>query len=184
MTTLDWPALAAEIKAAREKKGMERQLDLAIAAGVSESTIGKLEAGGGKYTEVPYTLEAVCRALGWTGSSGVDILHGGKPTLAPEDESPTSPSPHSDREAPAEDPSSGPGYLARDMPLRMRQELRQGRVVDSEIVDIDRPGSDSKFLLVWKTRADKEEVTAEELEEWTRIQRTLRGLPTQEETEG
>ncbi|ONK09506.1 helix-turn-helix transcriptional regulator [Streptomyces sp. MP131-18] len=154
----DWARLAEAIRQARATRGW-RQIDLADAAGVTESTIQNLEAGTRTYTRLPQSLKAIERALGWAPGSAVSIVDGGDPT-------------------PLSSPEQAPGsVLPVDIPLRVRQELQQGHVVDTEVVDLSRPGSKSTVLVLWKKGDSASAVTAEEVAEWTRIQRAVRGIP-------
>ena len=155
----DWPRLAAAIKAAREARGMT-QVELADAAGVVETTVQNLEDENRTYARTPPSLKHIERALGWAPGSVTAVLEGGEPTSMPE----------SSQEAPD---------MAEGMPLLMSSELRQGKVVDTVVADLSRPGARSKFLVIWKTDdADNADITPEDVAEWSRIQRTLHGLPT------
>lgn len=159
----DWARLAAAIKAARARRGM-RQVDLAEAAGVSEATVQNLESSevGEERSRVPTSLAAVERALGWTPGSGEIVLAGGEPV--PIEGAPTK------------------GALAEGMPLRVQKELTSGKVVDTYVADLSRPGARGRFVVVWKAdEADGAgELDEEDVAEWTRIQRAMRGLPTGE----
>lgn len=163
----DWSRLAAAVKRRRKELGMT-QIGLATAAGVSESTIQLLESGTPR-GRMPRSLPAVERELGWAPGSATALLMGGVATPLPDapqesdaDEAPQEPAPR----------------LADGMPVRVRHELSRGRVVDTEVADVSRTGSSSRFILVWKSDEDGGDVSPEELEEWTRVQRLLRDLPT------
>lgn len=143
------------------------QIGLAAGAGVSESTVQLLEAGEGR-TRLPRSLPSVERALGWAPGSAVVVLEGGDPEMLPEEP----PEPEVSPQA----PSAG---LAEGMPARVGHELSSGRVVDTEVAEVSRPGSRSRFILVWKTNEGGGAINPEDLEEWTRLQRALRGLPSE-----
>lgn len=169
----DWKRLAAAVKAARDERNLT-QVELADATGLSESTIQNLESGR-EYTRLPTSLARIEEYFRWAPGSAQEVLAGGEPTLLPE--------PVEDEVSPPSAAPSGPN-LAEGMPLRVAQELTQGKVVDTEVVDLTPPGSNSRMIAVWLRDADQPvdtDVYREELREWSRVQRALRGIPSEPE---
>jgi transcriptional regulator with XRE-family HTH domain len=148
----DWERLAAAVEAAREAKSLT-QVALAEAAGVSESTVQNLESGKER-TRVPASLPKVERALGWAPGSGEAILDGGDPT------------PVSEVAAPA----SG-------LPLRILQELQDGPLLDTTVLDLTPLGSNARMIVVVKGEPDAspEQIRADLLA-WAKAQRHLQNL--------
>lgn len=67
------------IAEARKREGLERQIDMVRASGLSKSTISRLEQGQ-ELGEA--SLRAIAKTIGWTGDSAEDVLAGGEPTIA------------------------------------------------------------------------------------------------------
>lgn len=163
--SLDWERLAKAIKRAREEHRMTQKA-LAAAAGVSESTIQNLESGR-SYSRRPDSLPYVEGALHWAPGSIGTVLAGGDPTPTPEEPAPES-----------EELAGGQGRWAEGLTLRVIQEMTEGQVLDSQVLDLTRPGSTSRMVVVLKrgeTSATPDEIR-EDLEEWSRVQRALLGL--------
>lgn len=74
------------IAEARKQQGLERQVDLIRASGLSKSTIRRLDRGEELGENA---LRAITKALGWTGDSAEAVLNGGEPTPAGDPESST-----------------------------------------------------------------------------------------------
>jgi transcriptional regulator with XRE-family HTH domain len=162
----DWERLAEAIKAARKARGWT-QKDLAATARVGFSTVQRLESGK-PASRTPASLPHVERALGWAHGSVEDILAGGEPT--PEG------TPEGQLEL-TQVRGTAP-TLAAGMPLRVIQELTEGEVLDTEVLDLSRPGSDTRMVVVIKrgaTDASPDQIR-EDLEVWTRVQRELRRI--------
>lgn len=157
----DWKRLGRAIKAQREHLGMATQQELATRAGVSRQTVISLE-GGTERTRVPATIGKVEKALGWEPGTATRILS----------------------EAPPE-PSAA--KFADGMPVRVAQELSDGQVVDTEVLDLSVPGGKSRLVVVYKHDSEAAAMTPEELrvavKEWTRIQRALRHIAGDSEAE-
>lgn len=75
----NWKNLAEHVKARRVELGMRTTRQLATAVGITEKTIGRLEAG---HSVRAGTLAAVERALDWLPGSMLDLLNGGEPRVA------------------------------------------------------------------------------------------------------
>ena len=165
----DWVRLGAAIREARRARGMS-QLELAEAASVSEGTIQNLEGLKEAPTRRLPTLPRVEAALGWIVGAHTHILRGEDPPLVPS-------GPES--AAGAEPGTDGP---MRDLPLRIRHELSESEVLDSEVLDLTAAGTK---MLVLFTRPDDSGASEEELrrdfKKWTEVQRRLRGIVAEQE---
>lgn len=148
----DWARLARTIEDARKAKGLT-QVGLAEAAAVSESTIQNLESDKER-KHVPASLYKVERALGWATGSGEAILNGGEPAVA---------------EEAAEPPT--------DLPLRILQELKDGPLLDTTVLDLTPLGSKARMVVVVKGEPDAspEQIRADLLA-WAKAQRFLQNL--------
>lgn len=153
----DWKRLARAIEGARIA-GNLTQVALAQKAGVSESTIQNLEAAKeGK--RVPASLHKVERALGWTSGSGERILDGGDPETAEESAPPP------------------PG-----LPLRIVQELEDGPLLDTTVLDLTPLGSSARMIVVVKGApgASPEQIR-NDLLAWARTQERLESLTSRDD---
>ncbi|MEU6657832.1 helix-turn-helix transcriptional regulator [Streptomyces sp. NPDC046821] len=177
-TTRDWKRLAEAIRDVRKARGW-RQEDLAEAAGIGYSTVQRAESSDG-YKTMPLTIDKIERTLGWTPGSARAVLEGGTPTLlTPPAAAPVPPA--ADTEMPASASGDAAGFVAR-LPARIQHELADGELVDTDVIELQRKGM---RLIVFATR-DPEQATedraekAEDIREWTRVQRRLRGLASDE----
>ena len=82
MTGEDWLRLADYVVARRVELGMRDRRAFAVAAGVTERTLGKLE--NGQHVS-PSTLGMVENRLGWAPGSCRRILAGGEPKAGSQD---------------------------------------------------------------------------------------------------
>ncbi|MBL1100089.1 helix-turn-helix domain-containing protein [Streptomyces coffeae] len=157
----DWTRLGRAIRSAREELGMT-QAALAKAAGVARQTLRSLEAGEDR-GRIPPSLGKVESALGWPSGHAMRTLEG-------RDEPPAPPA------------QTRPPY--EGMPLRVIKELTDGQVLDSEVVDLTKPGSSSRLVVVYMSDAPAAEMDPEqlraEIEEWTRVQRAMRRIAENE----
>ena len=161
--TLDWAPVAAAVRAARESMHLGQD-DLADLAGVSRNTITNLE-GGHSYSRIPRTIVQVGRVFGWPDpmADAARIIAGHPaPPLQPRAESPAAPA----------QASEGNG-----MPLRLERQLRDGRVVESTIVEID------GLKLVVVLMSDQEQEVSDRqiangLAAWSDLERRSRNLST------
>ncbi|KAF0647118.1 MULTISPECIES: helix-turn-helix domain-containing protein [Streptomyces] len=151
----DWARLGRAIKARREQLGLTTQQALADAAGVTRQTVQSLESGKPR-SRMPATVAAVEKALQWDPGEASRILT---------------------------EPSSPVEKYAEGMPSRVRRELSDGEVVDTEVLDLGIPGSGSRLVVVFKRDSPAGDMDPAELqrqvEEWTRIQRAMRHLAAQ-----
>jgi DNA-binding XRE family transcriptional regulator len=156
----DWKRLGDAIKARREELGMRRQQDLADAAGISRQSVQSLESGnsGKGWKRTPPTLDPVRKALDWDPETVARYL----------------------TPASQEAQNGVTPQLAEGMPARVVRELSAGQVVDTEVVELNIPGTPFKFVGILKQDASAADATPEEmrrvLQEWSRVQRAMRGL--------
>jgi DNA-binding XRE family transcriptional regulator len=157
-----WERLGCLLKEAREARDLT-QVALGEAIGVKRAAVGNIEAGASR--RVTPTLRAYARHVGWTDSSIDDVLAGGEPSM----ERPTVETVGQ----PREDGRWGP--LAR-VPERLVQELIDGVVVDTDVLDLTPDGSAAVLMLVIERdglNRDPQQV-AEDLRAWSRKQREIR----------
>lgn len=152
----DWKRLGRAIKAQREHLGLTTQQALADAAGVTRQTVQSLESGTDR-SRMPATISAIEQALKWEPGEAARLLAG-------------------------DPPSESTQRFAEGMPMRIAQELSDGQVVDTEVLDLSVPGSSSRIVVVFKSDAaaadrDPAELRAE-LQEFSRIQRAMRKIVT------
>lgn len=153
----DWKRLGRAIKAQREHLGMTTQQELAEAAGVTRQTVQSLEAGKQR-SRMPGAIAPVEKALRWEPGTAARILT-------------------------VEEPEPDAGRFAEGMPVRIAQELSSGQVVDTEVLDLSLPGSNSRLVVVFKQDAsaadmDPAQLRAE-LQEWSRMQRAMRRIASE-----
>ncbi|MER7151207.1 helix-turn-helix domain-containing protein [Streptomyces lydicus] len=152
----DWKRLAEAIKDARQALRLT-QVDLASAAGVSESTVQNLEAGESR-VRIPTSLPKIERALNWREGSAHAVLGGGEPTLS------------------AAPPDSDTGTVT-ELPLRIVQELADGPLLDTTVLDLTPLGSDARMIVVVKGTPDASpEQIRKDLLAWAAAQRYLENL--------
>lgn len=157
----DWKRLGRAIAAQRDHLGLARQEDLAAAAGVNRQTVQSLEAGKPR-TRMPASIAKVEKALSWEPGTAARIL--------------------------TERPSEGAApRFAAGMPMRVAQELSDGQVVDTDVLDLTLPGSKSRLVVVFKHDSEAAGMAPDELraelQEWTRIQRALRRIAAGDEAD-
>lgn len=154
----DWKRLAEAIKEARQALRLT-QVDLAHAAGVSESTVQNLEAGESR-TRIPTSLPKVERALNWSEGSAQAVLEGGEPAPVTSHEGDT------DRVG-----------TVTELPLRIVQELADGPLLDTTVLDLTPLGSDARMIVVVKGKPDASpEQIRNDLLAWAAAQRHLENL--------
>lgn len=153
----DWTRLGRAIRSTREERGLTQNA-LATTAGVARQTLRSLEAGEDR-SRIPPSLSKVESALGWPSGHAMRILEG------------------------KEEPPATPAQAATaydGMPLRVIKELTDGQLLDSEVVDLTKPGSKSRLVVFYMSDApaadmDPNQLRAE-IEEWTRVQRAMRRI--------
>jgi hypothetical protein len=75
----NWRRLADYVVARRVELGMRDRRALALATGITDRTLGKLENG---QRVSPSTLAVIENELGWAPGSGRRVLAGGEPSLS------------------------------------------------------------------------------------------------------
>lgn len=162
----DWKRLSRAIKDARVRLHLTQKA-LADAAGVSEGTVQNLEAGETRH-RLPPSLPKVEAALGWEHGSAHSVLAGGEPTLTPA----------RTEAAPVSEGSSAMG----DLPLRIVQELTDGPLLDTAVLDLSQLGSDARMVVVVKGKdgASPDQIRRDLLA-WARAQERLQGLKDDDE---
>jgi transcriptional regulator with XRE-family HTH domain len=167
-TKLQWAALGAAIRAAREARGLT-QVNLAELAGISEGSVQNLE-GGSPRSRIPQSLAKVEPHIGWSTGSGIAILHGGEP------------SPASSTDEEHEGAQRGKDTLREKLPLRIVDELESDdSLLDSAVIQL--PGlSGARMTVIVHGQPD---ATPEQIQEallaWRRAERNLHRLPDADE---
>ncbi|NJQ04232.1 helix-turn-helix domain-containing protein [Streptomyces lonarensis] len=148
----EWARLGDLLRSARKAQGLS-QPAVAERLGLSgRAQVARIDRGDIKV--VSDTLRAYAQLVGWTSGSVEAVLRGGEPTLADE------------RKAPSVD--------VGDLSLRVIEALREGPLVDSQVVTLHTPGGRLRAAIV--VRGD-EDASPEELqaalEEWRDRERAL-----------
>lgn len=152
----DWSRLGAALTSSRHAQGLT-QVETASRAGVSRATLQNLERG--KPARLS-TVHAVARALSWPSEYAENVLAdrtgGLPPALHPE----------SGRQA-------ADAESASDLPLAVLNELKQGSLIDSEVVELGAE-SGARIIVVMRGDADMtpEQIEAV-LEDWKRMRRQV-----------
>lgn len=135
------------------------QSDLAQSAGVSRQTVVALEKGGAR-ARMPAKIGSIEQALGWAPHAAAKIAGG------------------MDLEQATSAGAPPAAAYAEGMPLRVIRELSDGQVVDTDVLDLTLPGSNSKLVVVFKRDSPAADMDPSQLrrdlEEWSRIQRAVR----------
>jgi len=161
----DWDRLTDAIQRRRNELGLT-QVQLAEAAGVTDTTIRNLE-GGRKFRRLPASVPAVEQALGWAPGSARIVLDGGEPIAATQ---------------PAERPQPQPQDTLAGLPASVLDELNSGDVYATEIHDLSQEGGITIITVgVRRPGEPGTEVSPEQrrrnFRAWSRIQRRINGLP-------
>lgn len=135
------------------------QPELATLAGISLGAVQMLEDETHTYRRWPAAASAVERVL-WEPGSVKALLRGGEPTW---------------KQTATPEPAVG---NLDHLPLRVRGELTDGEVVDTDVIDLSAGGM--KLVVVVTRDADAESADDDQmrrgLREWARIQRQLRSI--------
>lgn len=153
-----WRRLGIALATSRQEQGLT-QAEAAEKAGVARATIQNLE--GGRSSRLK-TVSAVARALSWPVDYAEEVLNGtaaGRPVLQ----------------------TNEPLAETRgDLPLAVSHELKQGALIDSEVVELGAEGG-ARIIVVLRGRED---MTPEQIEaallEWRRLARGMRLGETRE----
>lgn len=140
--------------------------------GVTRGPLQAIERGESK--RVTSTIRAYAREVGWEEGSIDRVLRGEDPVTAHamSDSSPPEPdNPHVDN-----------AHYAAGMPARIMFEISDGQVLDTDVIDLSAPGSDTKLVLIAKMGASgaSDEQKRSDLLRWARIQRRFRQVVDEE----
>lgn len=171
----DWKRLGDATRRARKSLGLNQD-ELAEAAGVSRATVQAIEQGVG-FADVPKSVHKVAAAVGWPPGHAERILAGEDP-----------PAPDAPEQAPTSAPASAPDprdVFTKGMPRGVIHELTdtEGEILGSIVTELSRATPNTKLMLLLKrddsagADEDPEEVKRS-LREWSRIQRALLQLTT------
>ncbi|KMS72634.1 hypothetical protein ACZ91_64825 [Streptomyces regensis] len=164
----DWERLGRALAAAREDRGLT-QVQVAGEIGVTRTPIQSIERGD-KRKKATGTMRSMARLLGWADGSIEAVLAGGHPTLSGK------PSPAS----PTEDPDSRP----LELPPRITEELRDGQLLDSSVIDLTEDGSARIVVAVVGPEGASAEEIRRFLDSWRLKERQLRKPETELENKG
>ncbi|MFD7410653.1 helix-turn-helix domain-containing protein [Kitasatospora purpeofusca] len=163
----DWARLGRLLRAGREAAG-RTQDDLGTEIGVTRNAIAAIEAGAAK--RITPTIRSYARAVGWSDTAVDAVLAGDDPFVA---EGSAAPSAAAETAARA----IADALLAR-LPQRVLQELADGHVIDTDLLDLRPDGSVALMALVLERGTDlpSPDRVREDLREWSQVQRRLRGV--------
>ncbi|GAA3032813.1 transcriptional regulator with XRE-family HTH domain [Streptomyces olivoverticillatus] len=163
----DWGRLGTAVQAARKAKGLT-QPQLGELIGVSRATVQAIEQGR-EFAKITHTLRALETPLGWKAGSIENVLAGGDPTYKASDTEPDNAA------MPITDDSQA-------LPLRVRQALGEGHLLDATIIDLPAEGSDepdAQIVIVVKSKPTASpERMRRNVAAWERVERKLRALGT------
>lgn len=169
---LDWSHLGETVRAARRAAGLS-QLDLAVAAGVGRSAVQAIERG--KPFDAPQlSHRVVASALGWAPGSVESVLAGGAPVEAGSPAQPKSPPEGAVGRSEADE-------FLDDLTERVKLALLGGKVVDSDVVELDDEGGEepSEVVLIWK-RGERPDMTPAQrraaARKWAKLQAAAREI--------
>jgi transcriptional regulator with XRE-family HTH domain len=168
----DYARLAAAIVAARKARGW-LQNEFIQTSGLGKSTVQRLERGeSGSPYPTRTTITILERVLGWSPGSVEIVLEGGDPTRLPGHASPG-------MEPPATPDGAGQPQISA-LPLAARNVLEQGELLDTEVIDLSRPGTDFHILVVAKVGItddeEKRERMRQAIEQWLMLRKGIRDM--------
>jgi DNA-binding XRE family transcriptional regulator len=156
-----WLRLGRALAQARKQASLT-QNGVADAIGVTRSPIQAIERGD-EVAKVTGTMRSYARLVGWTDDSIDAVLAGGEPThLRVED---------------LEREGAQVRTGADDLPLRIIDELGEGQLLDTTVLDLTPGGSGARMIVVVRgaPEASAEEIRRD-LMAWRRAQRHLQNL--------
>lgn len=170
--TQDWARLGARLRAAREDELHLTQEELGARIGVGRNAIRLIESGQAK--RLTATIRAYVRQAGWTDDSAEAVLAGGEPALRTEGEGVETGPPAAADAAVMRRIAEA---LVERLPERVLQELTDGRVVDTDIMDLSKDGSSAIMTLVVERDASPApDKVQSDLREWGQVQREMRRI--------
>lgn len=156
----DWGRLGRALADARKRTG-HTQTGVAEAIGVSRTPIQAIERGT-EFDKVTGTIREYARLVGWTAESIEAVLAGGEPRLTAEAAIPA---------------TSATASLLDDLPLRIVEEIGEGPLLDTTVLDLGPGGSGARMIVVVRGAPD---ATPEEIRRdllaWRKAQRHLADL--------
>ncbi|WP_171987730.1 helix-turn-helix transcriptional regulator [Streptomyces sp. MP131-18] len=166
----DWARLGSYLRESRDRL-RDTQATLGARIGADRNTIRRIEQG--KARRVTDTITKFAREVGWTAGSIEDVLAGGEPTSV----------------AGQAGEGSGTEATRQDLldrlPERVLQELTDGEVIDTDVLDLREDGSTAVLTLVVErggTTASRDQVR-EDLKAWGQAQRKIRRILLEQQQE-
>ncbi|KDN83441.1 helix-turn-helix domain-containing protein [Kitasatospora cheerisanensis] len=165
----DWGRLGSLLRADRTAQGLTQD-EVGSAIGVHRNTVRAIEDGTGR--RITPSIRAYAREVGWSDGSVEAVLDGGEPAR---------PASRLEMEA----ASRLAELLIARLPQRVLQELSDGHIVDSDVVDLRPDGSAAVLSLVLERGADlpAPEQVREDLRRWSHVQRDLRRAASERQPE-
>lgn len=164
----DWARLGRVFADAREAAGLT-QVEAAKAIGVSRGPIQAIERGhisGRPFKKITGTMRSYARLVGWADGSIERVLDGGDPETS-------APAPSS-AEAPAAAESGQPAIRLSDLPFEIQDELGDGALLATRVVDLSPLGSDARMIVVVRGAPDAtNDQLRRDLLAWEKAQRRL-----------
>ncbi|MFI8942663.1 helix-turn-helix domain-containing protein [Streptomyces syringium] len=165
----DWARLGQAVQAARKKMGLT-QAQLGEQLEVSRATVQLIEHGK-EFVNVTRTHRALEPIFGWCRGSVEAVLNGGEPTPLSAD-------------APDSATEAEQGEESQELlPLRIRQALGDGHLLDSTVIDLPAEGSDEPDAQIVIVVRSKPDATPERMRQsvaaWERVERQLRAIRAQ-----
>jgi DNA-binding XRE family transcriptional regulator len=155
----DWARLGRELAAARKKAGLT-QVDVADRIGVSRTPIQAIERGD-PFEKVTSTIRLYAQLVDWIPGSVEAVLDGSSPVTTAEAQKHIV-------------PEQGP---VEDLPLRISEEISEGRLLDTAVMDLTPYGSNARMIVVVRGAPDASpEEMRRDLLAWRRAQRHLQEI--------
>lgn len=171
--TQDWARLGARLRAAREDVLRLTQEELGDRIGVGRNAIRLIENGQAK--RVTATIRSYVREAGWADGSIEAVLVGGEPVLG--DVADGAEVDVSEPELNVDVMRQIALALVERLPQRVLQELSDGRVVDSDVMDLSKDGSSAIMtLVVERDSSPSPDKVRQDLREWGQVQREIRRI--------
>jgi DNA-binding XRE family transcriptional regulator len=155
----DWARLGRAFAAARKSAGLT-QAALAERIGVTRTTVQAIERGVGA-DKPTGTMRSYARFVGWPDGAIEAVLAGGDPLSA-----------LAENDAPP-----GRRQVAGDLPLRIVEEIGEGPLLDTTVLDLTPDGSGARMIVVVRGAPDASpDEIRRDLLAWRRAQRHLQDL--------
>jgi hypothetical protein len=164
----DRERLAATMQARRVNLDLQWK-DVAKRMGMSEANLHRIRTG--QISLTPDATAAIERALEWEGGSVQKILSGAEPTHM---------SASSPRATSTPEPPTAHSPQISTLPLAAQDVLDQGELLDTEVIDLSRPGAEFHLLVVAKVGIkddqEKREKMREVIEHWVMLRKGIRDM--------